>query len=307
MRAAALAGLGMSLATVCVAAVPAPVVVARIATSQGPCGIRAGFGSVWVANDSGTVSRIDPARNRVIANVRVGRSACGIALGDGAVWTVRYAAGELVRVDRRSLRVQRVAVGHVPYDILFAQGSVWVTAHDDGTLVRVDPVRRRVLARISLDRSIAGLANAGGAIWVGSVGSSTRIFRVDPASNRATAVDTGHQAPAWFTTRAGQLWITTHDGPDERGGLMQLDPVTGTPQAFVSLDGNPVQPAFAPDGTIWVPGKAFNTISRVDPATARLVDVIAAGPGAYNVTQAFGDMWVTSYAGTDVWRFRTKP
>ena len=36
----------------------------------------------------------------------------------------------------------------------------------------------------------------------------------------------------------------------------------------------------------------------------RVVDVFGAGPGAYVATRAFGSMWVTSYAGTDVWRFR---
>ena len=56
-------------------------------------------------------------------------------------------------------------------------------------------------------------------------------------------------------------------------------------------------------GTLWVPDKELDTIFRLDPATGRVLDSFAAGDGAYNTLRAFGSMWVTSYAGADVWRF----
>ena len=42
---------------------------------------------------------------------------------------------------------------------------------------------------------------------------------------------------------------------------------------------------------------------RVDPGRRRVVDSFPAGPGAYVTLRAYGSMWVTSYAGTDVRRF----
>jgi hypothetical protein len=54
-----------------------------------------------------------------------------------------------------------------------------------------------------------------------------------------------------------------------------------------------------------VPDKEIDTIFRIDPATGRVVDAFAGGDGAYNAVRAFGSMWVTSYAGSDVWRFKS--
>jgi hypothetical protein len=37
------------------------------------------------------------------------------------------------------------------------------------------------------------------------------------------------------------------------------------------------------------------------------VDSFPAGRGAFAAVRANGSMWITSYAGTDVWRFKTGP
>jgi streptogramin lyase len=66
------------------------------------------------------------------------------------------------------------------------------------------------------------------------------------------------------------------------------------------------QGAAAPDGTIWMPDKEQSIVHRIDPATHKVVDSFAAGRGAYVALRAFGSMWVASYAGSDVWRFRAR-
>ena len=47
----------------------------------------------------------------------------------------------------------------------------------------------------------------------------------------------------------------------------------------------------------------FCAISAIDPASNRVARVVPAGPGAYAARVAFGSLWVTSYAGSDVRRF----
>lgn len=76
--------------------------------------------------------------------------------------------------------------------------------------------------------------------------------------------------------------------------------------ASVPVPGTPAQPAAAPDGTIWVAEKERDTITRIDPATNAVLDVSRAGNGALGIAAARGSMWVTSYAGSDVWRYRVK-
>ena len=52
-----------------------------------PLEVAVGEGSVWVTNYlDGTVSRIDPATNRVVATLEVGRHPDHIAVGEGGIW-----------------------------------------------------------------------------------------------------------------------------------------------------------------------------------------------------------------------------
>jgi len=86
--------------------------------------------------------------------------------------------------------------------------------------------------------------------------------------------------------------------------LLRLDPTSLTVTAKLSFGRTLAQGALAPDGTIWMPDKEQNLVYRVDPATAAVVDSFAAGAGAFFALGANGSMWVTSYGGDDVWRFR---
>jgi hypothetical protein len=52
-----------------------------------------------------------------------------------------------------------------------------------------------------------------------------------------------------------------------------------------------------------MPDKEQSRVYRIDPKAGRVLDSFAAGPGAFFALRAFGSMWVTSYAGNDVWRF----
>ena len=52
-----------------------------------------GDGAVWVANAvDRTVSRIDPATNRVTRTIAIGRSPTAITVGDGSVWVAADAS-----------------------------------------------------------------------------------------------------------------------------------------------------------------------------------------------------------------------
>ena len=61
--------------------------VGTIRLEGGSAGIAAGASAVWVANPlDDTVSRVDPATNRVTARIDVGDTPLSIAYGDGSVW-----------------------------------------------------------------------------------------------------------------------------------------------------------------------------------------------------------------------------
>jgi len=279
------------------ALVASPHVVARIPTGDSPGGATAAYGAVWVANDaSGTLARIDPATNRVTRRVRLRPGLFSVAHGFGALWAVNYKTGALSRVEPRSGRARSVRVGGVPFDVVAAFGRVWVTAWEAGRLVEVDPRSLRVVRRIAIGPRPTGLHVAGGALWIGFGRSATEIARLDPKSRKIRRVPVGVRAPSWFVSGAPALWIQAGDNVlvhVERGKVAER----------LTFGRTLAQGALAPDGTIWVPDKEESVVYRVDPATARVLGSFPAGPGAFLALRAHGSMWVTSYAGSDVWRF----
>jgi streptogramin lyase len=105
--------------------------------------------------------------------------------------------------------------------------------------------------------------------------------------------------PRDFVAGTKDLWIQANTGD-----LLHFDPVAKRVLAHLEVGRTLAQGAAAPDGTIWVPDKEQNIVFRVDPDKQRVIDSFRAGPGAYVALRAYRSMWVTSYAGNDVRRFR---
>ena len=271
----------------------------RIPTGTAPCGAAAGLGSVWVSvYETGQVVRIDPRRNRITRRIRVARGICPIAVGGGAVWVASDRTNVLYRIDPRRARItKRVRVADWPAHLAVGLGSVWVSGYETGEVLRIDVRTARLTRVYRTGGNPSGLAFANGKLWF-AYGRDTSLGQLDVASGDIVQVPLGHAAPGFVENIRGSLWTTTGDGY-----AVRVDPQTREVVAALRVPGTPAQPAVAPDGTIWVAEKEHNTITRIDPATNTVVDVSRAGRGALAIAVAAGDMWVTSFAGSDVWRF----
>lgn len=275
-----------------------PQVLARIETGRSPGGAVSAFGAVWVANDrSGTLARIDPATNRVTRRIRLAPGVFSVTRGFGALWAVNYERGTLARVDPKSGRVRTVRVGSAPDEVLAGFGRVWVTAWGSGRLVEVEPRSLRVVRRLRVGPRPAGLRAARDAVWVGFGRSATAIARVDALTGRIERVPVGVRTPAWFVAGTRDLWVKAGDNV-----LVRLDS-SNRVRSRLTLGRTLGKGALGPDGLLWLPDKEQNLVYRLDPATARVVDSFPGGPGAFFALNAHRSMWVTSYAGDDVWRF----
>ena len=278
-----------------------PRLLTKVETGASPAGAVAAFGAVWVSNDgAGTLARIDPRTSRVTLRIRLRPALFSLTRGFGALWAVNYKDGTLTRIDPGTRRWRTVRVGGAPFDVLAAHGRVWVTAWEAGRLVEVDPRSLRVLRRLRVGPRPTGLRAADGGVWVGFGRAATSVARVDPRTHRIDRIPVGVRAPSWFAAGTRDLWIQAADNV-----LVRLDPATRKVRARLSFGRTLAQGALAADGTIWVPDKESNVVHRVDPKTAAVVDSFPAGPGAFFALRAFGSMWVASYAGDDVWRYRS--
>jgi streptogramin lyase len=122
---------------------------------------------------------------------------------------------------------------------------------------------------------------------------------VNPRTFQVDQISVGAPGPRTFVAGTRDLWIQAGTGD-----LLHFDPVTRRVLAHLEVGRTLAQGATARDGTIWIPDKEQNLVYRVDPAKQRVIDSFPAGRGAYVTLRAYGSMWVTSYAGTDVRRFR---
>ena len=292
--------LGGAAAGASIASGSPPTAVARIVTGTAPCGAVSGFRSVWVAvYGTGRLVRIDPIRNRITRRIGVAPGICPVAIGAGSVWVASDKTNLLYRVDpRRGRVVARIPVAEWPAHIAFAFGGIWVSAYERGVVARIDPRTNRVKRRYEVAGNPSGLARAGGFMWIAFGRTATALGRLDPATGVLTRLPLGHAAAGFLAAIGDSLWTTTADG-----FALRFDPSKNRVVAGFPIPGTPAEVALAPDGTIWVAEKERNTITRIDPKANSLVDVTSAGRGAFSIAAAAGDMWVTSFAGADVWRF----
>jgi YVTN family beta-propeller protein len=75
----------------------------------------------------------------------------------------------------------------------------------------------------------------------------------------------------------------------------------------VPVGANPTWLAAAEDGTLLVPNNGADTVSRIDPATNKVVATIDVGRRPVVIKRAFGDLWLTHLQDDEVWRLRVPP
>src|ERR671914_270950 len=114
----------------------APIVVAKIPTGRFPCAAIGAYGAVWVSNyGAGTISRIDPRRNRVVKRIRTPGRPAGLAIAAGSVWVGTTFGPHLYRINPRNNRVRRIPVGNArPAWLAATNDAVWVANGADGTV-----------------------------------------------------------------------------------------------------------------------------------------------------------------------------
>jgi YVTN family beta-propeller protein len=275
-------------------------IAARIPSGMAPCSENAGFGAMWVSNAvDATIARIDPATNKVTGVAKVGKGPCGVVASDDALWIDGYGTSMLERVDPQTLQVtDRIPIGPSFWDVEFGAGSVWATSEFDGTVARVDPTARKIVATVHVGKAPRQVRYGLGAIWVGE-NSGKAIYRVDPATNKARAVPTGLSQPDSVAVSRTAIWVVSSS--DQYA--VRLSPRTLNPVAKVKVGGGPANPAFASDGSVFIPNHWDGTVSRIDQRTNKVIATYKVGLKPFPAAAGFGDVWVPVTGANRVVRF----
>ena len=174
--------------------------------------IASGPQGVWVIDADGSVSRIDPASNRLVQTVPdVNVSA--IASGPDGTWAVEQnaATGSIAQLtaDRgavRHVRIPAVQLATSLSSIAVGAGAVWVTDPQSGLLWRIDPGPVPAERTIQLAPGASDVAYGADAVWVAN-GQTGTVSRVDPQTNQVTQTVAVGNTPGRLIAGNSGVWV----------------------------------------------------------------------------------------------------
>ena len=191
----------------------APIPLPRVTASAPPGSYQIAIGpqGVWVIDADGSVSRIDPASNKMVQTVHdVNVSA--IASGPEGTWAIEQntSTGSVVQLtaDRgavRHVRIPAVQLATSLSSIAVGAGAVWVTDPQSGLLWRIDPGPVPV-EPIPLAPGASDVAYGADAIWVAN-GLTGTVSRIDPRTTQVTQTVSVGNTPGRLTASNSGVWV----------------------------------------------------------------------------------------------------
>ena len=290
-------------------------VQAAIRVGQAPGAVLVAEGSVWVANSGdGTISRIDPAANRVVATIAVEANPTRLTADSGEIWVATQQA--LQRIDPATNQVVHTFPFRIgPGDLLAADGYLWVSL-DDGTVRRLNPADGQQLTSIpTASKGATLLASSRGSLWAGY---GHRLVAINLQDARVTA---------WISDTDAQGSQLLNEGPPLTGLVLangfiwrsSSDPLAGVgrfrvdrPKEVGRLSGMPVFRsvevlaeetsglAAGPTGVFAV-SRTTQTLTRLDLSTGRAKAKIRLS-GLSHVAADKDAVWVTADTHNTLYR-----
>jgi hypothetical protein len=232
------------------------------------------------------------AQPRIVTTIHVGGQPVDGSLGAGSVW-IADGTGRVLRIDARSRRVTATLPADVEATKVAAtDDAVWVsTMRRSGrhTVTRIDPASGEVVSRTPTHRLFGNNLAAGPrAVWIElDKQPPVRLQRID-ARTGTLGGDYGHRWIAAMTVHDGILWTLSTDGVLER-----RDAATGQRLGRLRGFAGGLQPnALAPDaGGAWVATGEDGALTRVtsDLHVQNRIDLGVRGP----VARVGESLWVT--------------
>jgi streptogramin lyase len=240
-------------------------VVGRAPVDDTPCELTSAFGSLWVATQSGTLDRVDPRTRRVVARIPVGMTSYEPLVAFGSVWVSNRGSGTVSRVDPGRNRVVKTLQlpTILPGGLVEAAGKLWVgnDTAGDTKVVRVDPKTYRVETFKGGHRP-AFVTAAAGSVWTADEDDGT-VTRLDARTGAVRGSSVAGVRPVNLVALPGQtpeVWV-----PDDQGNLLiRIDALTGTVLERMLVGRGPAVAAVH-GAEVWVSNFEDGTVWRVRP------------------------------------------
>lgn len=271
-------------------------VVRTVTVPERPVAVAAGMGSVFVASNAGSVTRINGRTNEIMWTRQSGTSPAGVTVYRGSAWVTDVTTDMLLRLNPKTGRITgRVPIPGDPISVASGEGYLWVVSVGQNEVWKIDPTRRpRVAGKASLDHDVFFAAFAEGGLWV-SAPDEDRVLRLDAESLEVTDTLVVGDFPTGLASDAESLWVTnTNDNSLERIDL-------GTRTVTASVQTGPAPFAVASsDHTVAVVEEDSGMVSLIESRTIpnddRPVAVITTArvvSSPVGLAEGFGSLWIS--------------
>jgi YVTN family beta-propeller protein len=242
------------------------------------------FGSLWIVDPDGVVSRIDSASGRKLGSVGVGNDPSAIAAGAGSVWVTNSSDGTVTRIDPTTLLTTTIPVGHSPAAVAVNAAGAWIANAGDNTVVRVDPDTNAVAGTTPVGEGPTAVVATPTALWVAN-GADGTVMHLDPQSGTVSKTIHLGGTPTALATADGQVWVAIAPAPPrpaEAGGVahvtMQFGVTSLDPALFSGIN-----PAFYATcaNLVTLPDKPAPEGSRIVPEVAEAIPAPTVGGTSY--------------------------
>lgn len=261
-----------------------------------PDALAAGFGSVWVKRDDGSVSRVAPS-GTVQATIEAERfepPVCqGIGVTANAVWACPT-NGTIVRIDPRTDEVvATVEVPNLNEQVRLASSGdeVWVLTGDGDRLTAIAEATNEPGRSIELGEFCTEVSEraVGSVLWV-TCASAGSLLRVDVAKGEVAGTVTDLPL-ATNVSAADFVWVGFE------GGLAQIDPESLEVRMVHDVRPSPGGAVRATEDAVWVREDRDDFLARLDPDSGAVLQEVAAKglPSGGDVLVLDGAVWASAY------------
>jgi streptogramin lyase len=260
-----------------------------------------------------------------------------LAAGEGAVWAIDFTAGTVSRIDPATNRVSATihlelpfavctncpdARAFLPIGIAVGEGRVWVDT-DRGAVAEIDPATNKVVRYFRLPgEAPSGIAAGLGAVWI--AGGTEGLFRIDATTGHIDRLypigrhaDAGPAvAPQSVIVTPTEVWVagsTVHltgfpaDPWASSGGseVVGIDPATFSIDSILAMPWDSATVIGATSQAV-IGVVAGSTVFWLDPTTGR--HWIGGGISAHGDPLAVyaGEVWSADTRG-NLWRTSVSP
>ena len=271
----------------------------------GPTALAASGRSLWVADSSGTLRRLDARTGALVASIRLVGYPGALAVDRRSVWAGTIQPGLIVRISRRTNRPVGAPIdpgGGTPLRLAAGANTLWVVNEGDDRVWRVDARTGATIGSTAVAaapwQSAAVAADVRGA-WVASTGSGgATLVRLDArgrivARRRLPRLDVDALAISGSTLLAVA-------GPT--GTLLRLRFSSGAQAAPPVAVGRDPTGLAVDGGRVWVSSLGpANGLREVDILSGRTVAGPRRAPGrmgrADDIVLAGGALWASNAYG----------